>query len=144
MYSLIWFGWDGGTEWIGRRDTLFNKLHSNPKAKFVTRAVQFGSEPLYDWAIEPSDLAREVTQARSRLADIGVSVTVSDMAYGYQEHDGAQEVLDAIDFASVHMLPFFATTASTGGRTQSGICSQELTDVALSGCSGQGVADCAE
>jgi hypothetical protein len=42
------------------------------------------------------------------------SVTVSDMAYGYQSHGGAQDVLDAIDLVDAHMLPFFGGAASTG------------------------------
>jgi hypothetical protein len=29
-------------------------------------------------------------------------------------HDGAQPVMDAIDFIDAHMLPFFAQDASTG------------------------------
>jgi hypothetical protein len=45
---LLQFGFDGTDQWIGRRDALFGILHSNPRAKFVTRALQFGSEPLFD------------------------------------------------------------------------------------------------
>jgi exo-beta-1,3-glucanase (GH17 family) len=59
-------------------------LKSNAKAKFVTRAVQFGSEPLYDWAIYAGDLATEVKNAKSSLSSLGIPVTVSEMAYGYQ------------------------------------------------------------
>ena len=59
-------------------------LKSNTKAKFVTRAVQFGSEPLYDWAIYAGDLATEVKNAKSSLSSLGIPVTVSEMAYGYQ------------------------------------------------------------
>lgn len=38
------------------------------------------------------------------------------MAYGYQKYGGAQNVLDAIDFIDIHMLPFFAQDASTGEK----------------------------
>jgi len=55
-----------------------------------------------------------VLDAKSRLSDLGILVTVSELAYGYQERGGAQDVLDAIDFINIHMLPFFAETASTG------------------------------
>ncbi|KAJ6577558.1 glycoside hydrolase superfamily [Mycena capillaripes] len=105
VHALIWFGFDGTNEWIGRRDSLFGILHSNPKAKFVTRVLQFGSEPLYDWVL---------TAAKANLSSLHIPVTISEMAYGYQEHqdDGAQDVLDAIDLIDAHMLPFFSTEAS--------------------------------
>ena len=78
------FGFDGGDEWKRRRDELFGILHSNPKAKFVTRAVQFGSEPLFDEAINPYELAAQVNGAKANLASLGIPVTVSDFAYSYQ------------------------------------------------------------
>ncbi|KAF9020415.1 hypothetical protein BDZ89DRAFT_1072248 [Hymenopellis radicata] len=59
VHALIWFGFDGTDEWIGRRDSLLATLHSNPRAKFVTRVLQFGSEPLYDGVLDPDDLARK-------------------------------------------------------------------------------------
>ncbi|KAJ6596040.1 glycoside hydrolase superfamily [Mycena sp. CBHHK59/15] len=114
VHALIWFGFDGTDEWIGRRNALFGILHSNPKAKFVTRALQFGSEPLYDWVLDPPVLAAQVRAATANLSSLGIPVTISEMAYGYQEHedDGAQDVLDAIQLIDAHMLPFFSTQAS--------------------------------
>ena len=99
---------------MSRRDTLFETLHSNPKAQFVTRGVQFGSEPLFDSVLSPKDLAEQVLAAKKDLASLGIPVTVSELAYGYQKNGGAQDVLDALDFINIHMLPFFAKTASTG------------------------------
>lgn len=63
-----------------RRDALFATLHSNLKAPFVTRVVQFGSEPLYDGVLSPQDLADQVWDAKEQLDDLGIPVTVSDMA----------------------------------------------------------------
>lgn len=68
-----------------RRDNLLSILHSNAKAKFVTRVVQFGSEPLYDNVLSTSALAAQVTQAKANLSSLQIPVTVSEMAYGYQE-----------------------------------------------------------
>ncbi|PWN37625.1 B-(1-6) glucan synthase [Meira miltonrushii] len=118
IHALIWFGFDGDNKWIGRRDSLFSQLHSNPKAKFVTRGVQFGSEPLYDWVMSGTDLAKQVKSAQANLKDLSINVTVSDMAYGYQsqQDSGSQDVLDAIDFVDAHMLPYFAQDASTGDK----------------------------
>ncbi|KAG8213636.1 glycoside hydrolase family 17 protein [Butyriboletus roseoflavus] len=92
------FGFDGGNEWETRRDSLISTLTTNTKAKFVTRGVQFGSEPLYDNVLPHSELASQV----------------SELAYGYQERGGAQDVLDAIDYINIHMLPFFSSLATTG------------------------------
>jgi len=114
VHALVWFGFDGGSKWKPRRDSLFNTLKTNPKAPFVTRAVQFGSEPLFDSVLSPSALAQQVKDAKQDLASVKIPVTVSDMAYGYQSHGGAQEVLDAVDFFDVHILPFFGHSSSTG------------------------------
>ncbi|KAI0305743.1 hypothetical protein B0F90DRAFT_1815321 [Multifurca ochricompacta] len=116
VHALIWFGFDGSDQWKTRRDKLFATLHSNPKAKFVTRVVQFGSEPLFDGVISPSELAAQVYSAKQALSDIDIPITVSELAYGYQIRGGAQDVLDAIDSINIHMLPFFARSASSGDQ----------------------------
>ena len=108
------FGFTGSNQWMTRRDNLFATLHSNPKAPFVTRVVQFGSEPLFDHVLTPAQLTAQVLAAKQKLSDIGIPVTVSELAYGYQESGGAQDVLDAIDSINIHMLPFFAGNATTG------------------------------
>ncbi|PIL34110.1 hypothetical protein GSI_03821 [Ganoderma sinense ZZ0214-1] len=114
VQALIWFGFDGGSQWEQRRDSLFATIHSNPKAKFVTRAVQFGSEPLLDGVLSPSDLAAQVRSAQDQLASLGIAVTVSDMQYSFQKDGGSGlKVLDAVDIFDAHMLPFFAGDATT-------------------------------
>ena len=60
-------------------------MHSNPKAKFVTRVLQFGSEPLFDQVLDPLDLMSEVLAAKANLSRLEIPVTVSDMAYSYQK-----------------------------------------------------------
>ncbi|CAL1707914.1 unnamed protein product [Somion occarium] len=117
VHALIWFGFDGNDLWKGRRDALFATLHNNPKARFVTRGVQFGSEPLFDSVLEPSQLTQQVVAAKANLANLHIPVTVSEMAYGYQKNGGAQNVLDAVDFINIHMLPFFSQQASTGAAS---------------------------
>ncbi|KAI0278503.1 glycoside hydrolase superfamily [Russula aff. rugulosa BPL654] len=116
VHALIWFGFDGTDQWVSRRDNLFGTLHSNPKAKFVTRVVQFGSEPLFDQVLSPDELAAQVLSAKKNLSSLDIPVTVSELAYGYQENGGAQNVLDAIDSINIHMLPFFSSKASTGAN----------------------------
>lgn len=116
MHALIWFGWDDPNIWKTRRDNLFKSLLSNPKAKFVTRALQFGSEPLFDSALDPKQLAQQIRAAKETLACLEIPVTISELAYGYQKYGGARGVLDAIDVVDAHILPFFASDASTGER----------------------------
>lgn len=117
MHALVWFGFDGDDIWKTRRDSLFASLHSNPKAKFVTRVVQFGSEPLFDNVLPHKQLTQQVVQAKQNLASLKIPVTVSEMAYGYQERGGAQDVLDAIDSINIHMLPFFSQQASIANNS---------------------------
>ncbi|KAF8813502.1 hypothetical protein BYT27DRAFT_7220417 [Phlegmacium glaucopus] len=119
VHALIWFGFDGDNKWVKRRDDLFGLLHSNPKAKFVTRVVQFGSEPLYDDVLYASVLAAQVVEAKTNLSSLHIPVTISEMAYGWQERqdDGAGKIMDAIDLIDAHMLPFFSTQASTASNS---------------------------
>ncbi|EIN11514.1 hypothetical protein PUNSTDRAFT_98632 [Punctularia strigosozonata HHB-11173 SS5] len=117
VHALIWFGFDGSDIWETRRDTLLGALHSNPRAKYVTRVLQFGSEPLFDNVLPHVQLAEQVQLAKANLSSLGIPVTVSELAYGYQERGGAQDVLDAIDSINIHMLPFFAQTASTANNS---------------------------
>jgi len=117
VHALIWFGFNGDDVWMTRRDALLATLHSNPKAKFVTRVVQFGSEPLFDNVLSPDDLAEQVNFVKAKLSNLLIPVTVSELAYGYQERGGAQNVLDAIDSINIHMLPFFSQEASTADQS---------------------------
>ena len=83
--QFLQFGFDGDDKWKGRRDTLLGALHSNPKAKFVTRVLQFGSEPLFDGVLSPPLLKAQILAAKANLSSLQIPVTVSDMAYSYQK-----------------------------------------------------------
>ncbi|TFK44822.1 glycoside hydrolase superfamily [Crucibulum laeve] len=116
VHALIWFGFNLDDIWIGRRDVLLAALHSNPKAKFVTRVLQFGSEPLFDNVLPHEELTAQVLAAKANLSSLHIPVTVSELAFGYQERGGAQELLDALDSINIHMLPFFSQNASTANH----------------------------
>ncbi|KAF8893983.1 glycoside hydrolase superfamily [Infundibulicybe gibba] len=117
VHALIWFGFDLDDLWIGRRDVLFAALHANRKAKFVTRVLQFGSEPLFDGVLPHDQLAEQVIAAKANLSSLHIPVTVSELAFGYQERGGAQDVLDALDSINIHMLPFFSQQASIANNS---------------------------
>ena len=76
--------------------------------------MQFGSEPLYDNVLPHAELAQQVLLAKQNLSSLNIPVTVSELAYGYQERGGAADVLQAVDFINIHMLPFFSQEASIG------------------------------
>ncbi|KAK7032747.1 B-(1-6) glucan synthase [Favolaschia claudopus] len=110
VHALIWFGFDNTDEWMGRRDALFAILHSNPKAKFVTRALQFGSEPLFDFVLDPPVLAEQVIAAKANLSSLKIPVTISEMAFGYQSWTQS--------ISSTHTCcRFFSTQASIANNS---------------------------
>lgn len=81
VHALIWFGFDGGNQWKTRRHALMESLHTNPKAKFVTRVIQFGSEPLFDYVLDVDVLAQQVLSAKANVSAFSdIQVTISDMA----------------------------------------------------------------
>lgn len=120
-----------------RFNALSSILHTNPMGKFVTRVVQMGTEPLFDDVITPQVLTAQVNNAKQNLSDIGINVTVSELAYGYQERNssGSQGVLDAMDSINAHMLPFFAGDATRGVylvlRLQIGFSPLEMSDMSF-------------
>lgn len=116
MHSLEQCGFQNCNLLQSRFNAISSSLHNNPKGKFVTRLVQMGTEPLFDDVITPQALTTQVLNAKQNLSDIGVLVTVSELAYGYQERNASdsQAVLDAVDVINAHMLPFFAGDATRG------------------------------
>ena len=101
------------TTWNNRRDKLLGTLLTNPKAKFVTRAVQFGSGTVYaPDSATPNLLADQINLAKKNLTSLGIPATVSDRVSHYQSNGGTQSVLDAIDFVDLIMLPYYDPGAS--------------------------------
>jgi hypothetical protein len=84
---LAQFGFNGDDSYKGRRDELFRSLNSNPLAPFVTRGVQFGSEPLFDDVLPIETMISEVNAAKQQLKPLGIPITVSELAFGKSEHN---------------------------------------------------------
>ena len=94
--------------------------------------MQFGSEPLFDSVLAPSDLATQVSAAMKNLSSLGIQVDISELAYGWQQvgrsclrrlltkkfqtmSEGSLEIMKAIgSMISAHVLPFFDPSASIG------------------------------
>ncbi|KDQ20380.1 glycoside hydrolase family 17 protein [Botryobasidium botryosum FD-172 SS1] len=116
VYAVIWFGFDGTNEWMGRRDALINTVKNNPLARYVIRSIDVGSEPLYDWVLSPKDLAAQVTNVKNQVGTYGVKVSISEMQYGYTVQGDSKAVLNAIDAVHAHQIPFFDGDAKDGGN----------------------------
>lgn len=110
------------------------------------RNIAVGSEPLYDWALEPWALANEINSLKAKMAPYGIKISessfafspflhprattdafslslppfrlsssadlkraaTSEMPYGYQIHNNAPAVAQAIDFVEGESLVAFA------------------------------------
>lgn len=116
VYALVWFGWDNPNDWKWRMDALVKTILTNPKAPWVVRNVAVGSEPLFDWALDPDSLATQIYSLRQKLSIYGIKTTISEMPYGFQIHNNAPQVFKAIDFVEANILPFFDGSATTGGN----------------------------
>ncbi|PVF94620.1 hypothetical protein CPB86DRAFT_776546 [Serendipita vermifera] len=114
VYATIWFGFDGTDEWMGRRDKIFDFVRKNAYAPYAIRSVDVGSEPLYDWVLEPQQLADQINYVKSVLNPYGIKVSISEMQYGYSVQGDSQMVLDAQDVVHTHQLPFFDQDAKFG------------------------------
>jgi hypothetical protein len=81
VHALVWFGFDGGNIWKDRYNALMTSLMTNPKAKFVTRAIQFGSEPLFDSVLSVADMTTQVELIKKNVSSFSqIQVTISEMA----------------------------------------------------------------
>jgi exo-beta-1,3-glucanase (GH17 family) len=116
VYALVWFGWDNPNDWKWRMDALVKTITTNPRAPWVVRNVAVGSEPLFDWALDPDSLAAQIYGLRQKLSMYGIKTTISEMPFGYQIHNNAPQVFKAIDFVEANILPFFDSGATTGAN----------------------------
>lgn len=92
-------------------------------APYVIRGVVVGSEPLFDWVLEPQKLADQVNDVKGQLSnwtssgkDTDMQVTISEMPYGYTLHNDSPQIFGAVGVVHANILPFFdgrATSSST-------------------------------
>jgi len=121
VYALIWFGFDGTSEWKGRRDALIKTVKTNKLAPYVIKSIDVGSEPLYDWVLTPTDLAAQVVYVKAQVKPYGIKVGISEMQYGYTVQGDSSAVLKAIDYVHAHQLPFFDQKATNGAAAWSSV-----------------------
>lgn len=88
-------------------------------------SCNFGSEPLYDWVLSPAQLAEQVKAVKVTLANLGIPVAISEIVYGFWKHNGAVNMLTAINVVDAHILSFFASDAYTGEHPCNRMIKQE-------------------
>lgn len=118
IYALIWFGFDGDDKWKGRKERLLQTINDNPKAPYVIRAVTCGSEPLFDHVLPVEDLVAQIMDLKKQLNPLGILVTLSEMAAGYQANNNTPGIFQAVDLVSLHSFGFFDQNATTAVRAK--------------------------
>jgi len=113
VFSLVWFGFDGGNEWQGRLSALEGTIMNNAKAPFVIRNLAVGSEPMFDHVLPIDQLVSTIQSVQGKVSQSGIQVSVSDMAYLFAQNPS---VLSAVEHIESNTLPFFAGDATTGDK----------------------------
>jgi len=88
----------------------------------VVLAVALGDEPLYDWDFgDPDTLAQYITNMKQTFNNAGQSipVSISDLAYGWQQAGDTSSVQSAVDFYMINNFPYFAQNAQSGNSASS-------------------------
>jgi len=115
--AVIWFGFNGGNAWEGRRDQVIDLVNNNPLARYVVRGIDVGSEPLFDSVLPPDQLNDQITNVRNQVKGTGVNVTISDMKYSYTKTGAdATFIFKNEDMVHAHELPYFDSDATTGDK----------------------------
>lgn len=75
-------------------------------------------QPLFDNdAGSPATLATYIGQMKSKFVSAGLDmpVSISDMAYGWQNAGDISSMVSAVDFFMINDFPYFSNDATTGG-----------------------------
>ena len=74
---------------------------------------------MYDWdAGSPDQLAQYILDMKNDFRNAGledIPVSISDMAYGWQQAGDTTAVANAVDFFMINNFPYFSFDATTGG-----------------------------
>lgn len=85
-------------------------------------AVALGDEPLYDNDFgSPQGMADAINTLKGNFSNAGldIPVSISDMAYGWQQAGDTSMVADAVDFFMINNFPYFSGNAGEGGDSSS-------------------------
>ncbi|CAF1196221.1 unnamed protein product, partial [Didymodactylos carnosus] len=116
VLGIVWHGYgDEEKGWQERKKSLMTVL-AKPLSKYVIHSVSFGSEPLYSWSVGGGySYLNELMAIKAELKPLGIPLTVSEMKYGYDVQSSIkQQVINAIDFVSAHVMPYYGTCKMPG------------------------------
>ncbi|EJD05095.1 glycoside hydrolase [Fomitiporia mediterranea MF3/22] len=122
---LVWTLLDDGQNFdddvVPRIDAVTQAVINNPDPVL---AVAMGDEPLYDDDFgSPDNLAKYIKRMKKAFSSAGLSdipISISDMAYGWQNPSGdISNLVDTVDFFMINDFPYFAWDAEDGGSDTS-------------------------
>ncbi|UZJ57326.1 hypothetical protein CBS101457_006646 [Exobasidium rhododendri] len=115
VQALLLLGSDGSSKDEQRKSSLLQTMNANPKARFITRAVQMASNPLLDGPVNMTALSSQFENVQQNLTSLQIPVTVSTSVHELKTKmvNASQEVIDAGDFVDLRIAPQFATNTST-------------------------------
>ena len=77
-HQVVWPGWDGGEEWREQAVTYAQAIAADPRAPWVVRSVEIGSEVLLAQQMSNAELIAEMATMRQNLSAYGMAVSTSD------------------------------------------------------------------
>jgi len=104
---------------VPRINAWVNAIIANPDPVL---ALALGDEPLYDWDFgSPDALATYITKLKSTFSshNLSIPISISDLAYGWQQAGDTSSVQNAVDFYMINNFPYFAQNAQSGGSASS-------------------------
>jgi len=119
IWTLTFEGQTFNKTIVPRINAWMNAIIKNPTPVL---ALALGDEPLYDWDFgDPSDLAAYINKLKTTFKNAGLSIpiSISDLAYGWQQAGDTSSVQAAVDFYMINNFPYFAQNAQSGGSASS-------------------------
>lgn len=96
-----------------------NTIHTNPH---LTAQLYKTQQPLYDWDFgDPQTLASYILQMKQNFQDanLDIPVSISELAYGWQQAGDTTSVANAVDFFMINNIPYFSQNAAYGNSASS-------------------------
>jgi exo-beta-1,3-glucanase (GH17 family) len=96
----------------GNMNAIVNAVKANPGPVL---AVALGDEPLFDNDFgNVGNVVSHINTIKSSLSSHGIPVSISDMAYGWQQAGDISSLANAVDFFMMNNFPYFAGNAGNG------------------------------
>jgi len=82
-------------------------------------AVCLGDEPLYDNDFgSVGSIVSSLNSLKGSMSPLGIPVSLTDMAFGWQQAGDISSIADTVDFFLMNNFPYFAGNAGSGNSPQ--------------------------